>query len=153
MIAIDPDGRVLLLGGRAEGRRVWITPGGGCWPDEDDPTTACREFFEETGFRIDPRDVGRAVGYTSGLWTAEDGTRYRSVDYHFAVRLEAFAPTRDGHEALESAWIEEFRWWPIEDLETTHETVWPLELAGLIRRILAGDWPAEPVRFPWHHDE
>src|SRR5205814_7668782 len=136
VIAIDPAGRVLLLGGSEGGRRVCITPGGGCWPDEDDETTACRELFEETGLRLEPVHLGRPVGTTSGVWTASAGTVYRTADYHFAVRVDAFTPVTDRHEEVERAWIEEFRWWPVDEIETTTETVWPLGLAPLVRRIL-----------------
>jgi 8-oxo-dGTP pyrophosphatase MutT (NUDIX family) len=151
VIAIDPDGRFLLLGGRYEGRRIWITPGGGCWPDEDDMTTASRELLEETGLRVEPERLGRIVATTAGIWTGADGTLYDSIDNHFAVRVDGFEPTRDGHEDLEREWIEEFRWWTLDELVNTRETVWPLGLAGVIERLLAGDWPTEPVKLPWHH--
>jgi 8-oxo-dGTP pyrophosphatase MutT (NUDIX family) len=153
VIAIDRDGRVLLLAGQHEGRRIWITPGGGCWPDEDDVTTACREFFEETGMRLEPPSLGHVVATTTGEWTAPEGTLYATRDAYFAVRVEAFTPVTDGHEPLERDWIEEFRWWSLAELEATHETVWPLGLAPLIRRLVANDWPAEPIALPWHHDE
>jgi 8-oxo-dGTP pyrophosphatase MutT (NUDIX family) len=152
VIAIDPDGRVLLFSGQFEGRRMWITPGGGCWPDEDDLSTACREFLEETGVRLEPERLGHIVAATAGDWAASDGTIYASRDNYFAVRLDAFTPTTDGHEPLEREWIEGFRWWSVDEVDATDETVWPLGLAALVRRILAGNVPTEPVELPWHHD-
>jgi hypothetical protein len=44
-----------------------------------------------------------------------------------------------------------FRWWTVAELETTTETVWPLDLATFLADLLEHGRPDEPVTLPLHH--
>jgi hypothetical protein len=54
-------------------------------------------------------------------------------------------------EELESSYHAGHRWWTAAELESTSEHVVPLGLVALLRDLLAGRLPDEPVRLPWHH--
>ncbi len=54
-------------------------------------------------------------------------------------------------EALERSNHAGHRWWPLDELAATTETVYPLGLASLVAGLLAGGAPPRPVELPWHH--
>jgi hypothetical protein len=54
----------------------------------------------------------------------------------------------DGHENVDEAErlaIRDSRWWALDEIEASTEAFAPRELASLLRPILAGDYPLEPV--------
>src|SRR5580704_9384624 len=97
VIALDPDGRLLLMrydDGPPNGRH-WSTPGGGVEDGEEYPAAALRELAEETGWddvvlgpelhrRIFPMEYdGRIVEQHERLYlarTAERGRQIRGVE-------------------------------------------------------------------------
>ena len=99
----------------------------------------------------DAERFGRVIAFTRGIWTDVHGTQFDATDTFFALRVPSFTPTSDGHEDLEREWIEEFRWWSLEELDATSETVWPLGLAAFVRQLLTDEWPTAPLQFAWHH--
>jgi hypothetical protein len=56
-----------------------------------------------------------------------------------------------GQEPFERAQLVDYRWWTVEELTTTGETVYPYGLAPLLAVLIAGRIPPEPVLLPWHH--
>lgn len=152
-LLIDPADRVLLVrlaggrikldGGGAARPSFWVTPGGSLHDGESFEDALRREIREETGLVLD--DVGRHV------WTGEraierDGERVDTVAHVFALRVPAFdaAPT-----ALDEAERDSFRglrWWSVEEIAASRETFVPRGLATLLRDLLAGPWPEEPLR-------
>ena len=53
--------------------------------------------------------------------------------------------TRDGWSANERAVIRAMRWWTLDELRQTSDTVYPVALVDLLPAIIAGDYP-DPVR-------
>lgn len=130
---IDPAGRVLLVRGgdpaRPEAGTWWFTPGGGLEEGEDAPTAARREALEETGHRIE--SLEGPVARRSAVFPF-DGTLLEQREQFFVARVPAFTPTEDGWTALERRTLAELRWWTLDELRTTSETVHPENLADLI---------------------
>jgi hypothetical protein len=56
-----------------------------------------------------------------------------------------------GFEELEASTYLEHRWWPAAEPAQTADQVVPNGLVPLLRDLLAGIRPPEPVRLPWHH--
>jgi ADP-ribose pyrophosphatase YjhB (NUDIX family) len=141
VILLDPDGRVLLMrydDGPPNGRH-WTTPGGGLNEDEDYPAAALRELAEETGWS----DITlREEVYRRTLTMEYAG---RLVDQHerwYLARTSVPARQISGVEAMHAAdGIAAWRWWTLEELDATTETVWPARLGGLIRKALSRTSP------------
>ncbi|HYM82438.1 MAG TPA: NUDIX domain-containing protein [Candidatus Limnocylindria bacterium] len=119
----------------------WVTLGGKIEQGEDLMTAAGREIAEETGLHdvvIGPVVwFGEQVSHSTGEAT---------------LLKETFVIARTGDMRLtDEQWtieerkaIVEMRWWPIDELELTSETILPSVLVKLIRRVSRGDRAAGP---------
>jgi 8-oxo-dGTP pyrophosphatase MutT (NUDIX family) len=128
----------------------WLTPGGGVDEGESLAETAVREAKEEVGLDITVGDLTGPVAFASGFVAFRWATGIFRDDY-FLVRV-------DGHEVDTSAMLEYEagnhlgeRWWTVAELEQTADAIVPFGLAGLLKDLLAGKVPTEPVELPWHH--
>lgn len=153
MILVDPADRVLLFrfdppAPYPKGTG-WLTPGGGLGPGEPPAAGAVRELYEETGQRVDPADAGPVVAVCSGQWSTPDGTVFDAVDSYFFIRARNARVDISRHEDLERDVLQGHRWWTLAELAITGDQVFPVGLAGLLERLLAGDVPDHPIRLPW----
>ncbi|HEX9032677.1 MAG TPA: NUDIX domain-containing protein [Streptosporangiaceae bacterium] len=133
VILLDPDGRVLLMrydDGPPNGIH-WSTPGGGLDQGEDYAAGAARELAEETGW-TDITLQGEIFRRSHVMEHAE--MIVRQVERFYLARTGV--PRREilGVDAMhDSDGIAAWRWWSAEELEATAETIWPAELATLVR--------------------
>ncbi|TMR20894.1 NUDIX domain-containing protein [Nonomuraea turkmeniaca] len=152
VLLVDEVNRILLyraLMSTVTGEYAWFTPGGGVRADETPAMAAARELREEIGHHVGPGEVGPVVATCSGIWSPDDRTRWRSVDSYFLLRVAGVEVDVSGMEELERSLLDGFRWWTLPELRVTGERVFPVGLAGLLRRLLDGDVPDEPVILPW----
>jgi 8-oxo-dGTP pyrophosphatase MutT (NUDIX family) len=155
VLAVDPDGRLLLFSSvDPEGATWWFTPGGGVQRGETLATAAVRELAEETGYVAAEADLGPVVATCAGSWAAPDdqGRRYFAADSYFFLRVPGTEVVADGMEDYERVVITGHRWWTVDDLRASAREVFPQGLAGLVGRLLRGDVPSRPVRLPWTPD-
>jgi 8-oxo-dGTP pyrophosphatase MutT (NUDIX family) len=120
----------------------WITPGGAVEPGETWEEAALRELWEETGIE----------GVPLGPWVwsrQKDGIIFgeptRSVQRYYLVRVgkvEVHGRNRLPHEA---EGYRQHRWWPLDEIRVSEEVFFPEGLADLLKPLLAGDIPPEPV--------
>jgi 8-oxo-dGTP pyrophosphatase MutT (NUDIX family) len=139
VLLLDPADRILLLKGRLpsdpDAPGAWFTVGGGVEPGEDVYGAAAREIVEETGFT--DAVLGEIV------WRGEVvllDRRRRPVlfkDTFILARCSGGEASRAGWRALEREFVDDMRWWTLEDLERTAEPVWPADLAQRLRSLLA----------------
>jgi 8-oxo-dGTP pyrophosphatase MutT (NUDIX family) len=153
VLVVDQAGRVLLFGGRTEADeasegRTWFTPGGGMQAGESVEQAAVRELAEETGHVLTADQLGPVVATCAGLWRAGPQLFF-SVDTFYLVRIAALRVDDSGREPLERPALEVHRWWTAAELERTADRVFPVGLAGLLRRLLADGAPGRPARLPW----
>jgi len=127
---------------------LWITPGGGIERGEPPAVAAARELREETGFVVDPADLGEPVAVCRGEW-AFRGIPLYSVDLFFALRVPRFEPSLDGLEAIERVIHVGWDWWSPDALDKADEAILPAGLADLTRAINLGTISPTPTELPW----
>jgi 8-oxo-dGTP pyrophosphatase MutT (NUDIX family) len=152
VLAVDPDGRLLLFSSvDPKGATWWFTPGGGVQRDETLAAAAVRELAEETGYASAEADLGPVVATCAGTWAPPDdgGRPYFAADSYFFLRVPLADVIADGMEDYERVVITGHRWWTVDDLRAHTREVFPQGLAGLVGRLLRGDVPSSPVRLPW----
>jgi ADP-ribose pyrophosphatase YjhB (NUDIX family) len=137
VILLDPDNRVLLMrydDGPPNGVH-WSTPGGGLNPGEDFKAGAARELAEETGWH-DIVLLGEIHRWTHTM--EYDDAIVTQAERFFLARADQLERQITGVEAMhESDGIATWRWWALDELDSTDEAIWPSELAELIRKTLA----------------
>ncbi len=151
VILAGPGGPVLLfrhLLGEPWSQEGWLPPGGAIEPGESAARAAVRELAEETGHVLTAAGIGAAVAVDSGRWRA-GGTMFASSNWYFFAHATTLRIDLSGQNEYERRELLDYRWWTAGELEATSDLVFPVGLAGLVPRLLAGDRPAEPIRLPW----
>jgi 8-oxo-dGTP pyrophosphatase MutT (NUDIX family) len=149
VLLLDGRDRILLMKGRLPGSpglpAFWFTVGGGVEPGETYLEAAAREIREETG--ILDFTLGPVVWLREGVLHMPGPVRM--VEQYIVARCEGAEPDRVGWDALEREFIDDIRWWTLQELMTTQDGVFPPGLARLLPDVLAGTWPAAPLAIPW----
>jgi 8-oxo-dGTP pyrophosphatase MutT (NUDIX family) len=139
-ILLDPSDHVLLFrfelldGMIAEGpRRFWATPGGAIEADEDVRMALMREVREETGFN--DFEIG------AELWMGEQTLTFNGVptftrERFFLVRTREVEIKHDGWTELEQRVMRDHRWWSVDELLATSETIFPANFGQLVEQFL-----------------
>ena len=137
VVLLDPDHRVLLMrydDGPPNGSH-WTTPGGGLDEGEDFRAGALRELAEETGW-TDILLLGEVLRRSLTMEYA--GRLVRQHERLYLARTDQ--PRREirGVEQMHATdHIAAWRWWTLDELDTSTERVWPVGLASLVRKALA----------------
>ncbi len=142
VIVLDEDDRVLLLR-YDEGHIFWAVPGGALEPGETHAAAAVREMHEELGLEQAPIGPQLATRTSTHLVFGE---QVKQVEKYFIVRVHS-QHVRPA-EATQTDNIRAWRWWELDELIHTEQTVYPIGLAALIARYLTEGTPVDPVSLP-----
>ncbi|MFC7480660.1 NUDIX hydrolase [Luedemannella flava] len=140
VLLLDGCDRVLMLHGRDPHRPdhlYWFTVGGGLDDGESYRDAAVRELREETGLGLAADDL------TGPVWREVTefpfaGEWYVQEQEFFLARVPGsdWTFSRAGFDDIESAYIDGFAWWSVDELAATTERCYPTELADVLREIL-----------------
>jgi 8-oxo-dGTP pyrophosphatase MutT (NUDIX family) len=135
VLLFDPLGRLLLLKGRLpsapDAPGWWFTVGGGIEPGESVREAALREIAEETGFAT--VTLGDILFETDQVLHDRKQRPVRHRSTFLFARCEGGEPSREGWQALEREFVDDIRWWTLEDLAALTEPVYPVDLSARVR--------------------
>ena len=135
VLLFDPEGRLLLLKGRLPSAPNapgwWFTVGGGLEPGESVREAALREIAEETGF-TEVR-LGDILFDTDEVLPDRKQRPVRHRSTFLFARCGGGEPSRTGWQALEHEFVDDIRWWALEDLAVLKEPIFPTDLAERAR--------------------
>lgn len=138
VLLLDGAGRVLLFKGHDPARPElgpwWFTVGGGVDEGESVREAAVRELREETGLELSPDSLSGPF-YSEYAEFSIAGIDYRQDNEFYAVRVDGHEVVTTGFTDLELTFMTEHRWWSVEELRGTEDTVYPECLAELIDRL------------------
>ena len=130
VLLFDPDGRLLLLKGRLpsapEEPGWWFTVGGALEAGETVREAAARETAEETGFSA--FTLGEVLFETDQVL---DDRKHRPVRHRSTflfARCAGGEPSRAGWQPLEHEFVDDIRWWRLDDLAVLAEPMYPPDL-------------------------
>lgn len=123
----------------------WFTVGGGLEVGEDPRDGAVREFFEETGYRLNPDELVGPVLRRHATFDFHALTCRQDELFYFTRLPGSPVFVRDGFTEVEREVLDELKWWDLDALQ--HEiddgaVVYPLDLVSLARGWVRG-WDGE----------
>jgi 8-oxo-dGTP pyrophosphatase MutT (NUDIX family) len=138
VLLVDATGRVLRFRGgdpaAPEAGTWWFTPGGGLEAGESWAEGAARELREETGLRVAPEALGAPV-FEERADFAFAGLLIDQDQRFFLLRVDSHEVDTSGFGEIEVASIEEHRWWSLDELRATSDTLYPLDLVDVLTRL------------------
>ena len=141
ILLLDAENRVFLLkthfDPEVQRKPRGIPPGGGIDEGETPVQAAIRELYEETGLVATEAELGAQIWQTSGRWLWGDNVNSHSyVDYFFQLKVEEFELDRSGWTPDEHRDVIEFRWWELDELIESGQSVGPHGLVEFLKRHL-----------------
>ena len=144
LLLLDEEDRVLLIHAKdpRTHEQCWYPVGGGVEAGETLQQTASREAREETGLDVLPEGTP--------VWTRNHTYRFdgQVMDVHEEWLLHSvkyFEPAPTHLSDFESRSILGFRWWRVEDLIHTAETVYPPRLGHRLAALLRDGIPSVQI--------
>ena len=144
-LVLDGDDRLLLFRyPTADDPGVWASPGGAVEAGESDEDALRRELREE--LHLEP-ELGPWVWTRRQVW-AWNGTVYETTERIALVRVDASEAKPDPSDSLFFGGVEqgfEWRWWTLDDLESTSDELSPRRVLRFLKQLLDNGPPDTPI--------
>ncbi len=141
VILLDDNDRVLLARGHdahQPDRSWWYLVGGGVDEGETAAQAAVREVFEEAGLRIAETDlIGPVYERSATFKFFFETVRQDEVIYLARIKNPGEINT-EGWTEIERNFMDELRWWHLNDLRQVAPTMYPEQLVSLVEALLPG---------------
>ena len=123
---------------------IWIAPGGGVDDGESDEDALLRELSEELS--LSQAALGPWVWYRRHIW-AWRGTILDSRERFALAKVDPAEIVPTGHDSVfvGSDYVEQHRWWTIDEIARSDDVFAPRRLAEELRAILEHGPPPEPI--------
>lgn len=144
VVAVNEKDELLLLRGHDFSdveHWWWFTVGGGLEPGEDHQQAAIREFFEETGWRLERNQLQGPVLRRHATFEFHELTCRQDEEFFFVRLAEAPVFTSEHITAVEKQVLDEIKWWNLAELATEiarGTVVYPRDIVTLVTGWLAG---------------
>jgi 8-oxo-dGTP pyrophosphatase MutT (NUDIX family) len=130
------------------GAQWWTTPGGGIDGDESDLAAAVREIAEETGLDVEASRFSRPLARRVVRHGYSDQVTVQTETFFELSVPEPFAISTAGHTPGEQESLVGHRWWPIGEIATTSEIIWPANLPFLLTLPDVPPASPDPIELP-----
>ena len=131
VMLIDQDFRILLLKGRdftlTDAQPWWFTVGGGIRRHETPTQALRREVMEETGYLI--TELLETPFSRTFSFIFEGRPHFQHETFYMALS-PTFEPDAKRFTAIERRSIIGYKWWTLQELQQTRETIYPAQLAS-----------------------
>lgn len=129
-LLVNPQNEVLLFRFVLPHETLWATPGGKIESGESVEHAARRELAEETGICLD--DAGRCIAKRRYRLPVHGGAGVMAHEYFFRLRVEQDMIQTGGWTASEHAVISGWRWWPVDDIVSADDVIFPRNIAEML---------------------
>ncbi len=135
ILLLNGEGRLMLFRFTPDDRApFWCAPGGEAEEGESYETAAARELWEETGITADP---GAEVARVISDFVTLAGEPVTGDDRYFLLRVDNPVIDTKAHTPTEQAVMREHRWFAHDEIAGWPETIYPLDMADMLARVLA----------------
>lgn len=138
LLVLDSSHRVLLFQyARPTGERYWATPGGGLEAGEDFGDAAVREALEELGLKTPELTV--LLDQVRNFHLGERSIRQEERLFLTRQPVPKFAESV--LEVHRREGVLHVRWWPLGEIESSMESIFPEDLASILRGVVSAGKP------------
>ncbi|HLS03526.1 MAG TPA: NUDIX domain-containing protein [Actinomycetales bacterium] len=141
VILFDENDRVLLARGHdahQPDRTWWYLVGGGIDPGETAANAAVRELYEEAGLQLAASElVGPVFERSATFHFLRQIVRQDEVIFLARINAPGVLDT-SGWTEIERNFMDELRWWPLDELRDADLVVYPTELVNLVSGLVGG---------------
>jgi len=141
VLLFDEHDRLLLVRGHdvdQPERSWWFTVGGGIAVGESGAQAATRELFEETGLRLAAEELVGPVYLRQAVFDFRAQLVRQDEEFFLARVTDAGPLDYSGWEPTELEFMDEARWFALDELAAVSIEVFPVGLVELARALLGG---------------